>query len=387
MSTLPHWDIPTVSVAFLIASAVFMAALPPSSTASAADAVNDSSRDGLLGSLINLPRSPDFAVSDRGERLHVRSSWPLAPQGSSPRGVVLSLHGYAAHSSRPTHAFMARVLNAEGFVYTTLDFHGHGYSEGERGFVQGADALVNDVLSVLLALYSPTGTPAGSSGFSIERSVAGLPLFVMGHSMGGGTALLIANILAHGAAATAATAFFHRHQTALEQLVMPNFRGAMLMCPVVDMAVSPTLRALLISPLAWALPSAAFPRTFFDENSQNHLVWASKRYRDYIHSDGFPRNPQGLSWGSNIRFGTLASIMELSDRVIESLPQATFPFVVLHDKEHDIAVPFASTEKLVARAPSTSKLLKVVEGGLHDLLGNRADVVAEEFIEWLRKHT
>lgn len=202
--------------------------------------------------------------------------------------------------------------------------------------------------------------------------------------MGGGAALLLSNVLANGAAATAATPFFAAHRAALERAVLPRFRGAVLLCPVVRMAIPGWARALLVSPLAALLPESTLPAALFDENSGNAQVWAGTAYRRYIEADGWPRNPAGLSYGQNIRFRTLASILELAAAVQASLPQAAFPFLVLHDEPGDVVVPFAGSQELHDAAPARSKALVRVPGGLHDILANRVHEATREITSWLR---
>jgi alpha-beta hydrolase superfamily lysophospholipase len=276
---------------------------------------------------------------------------------------------------------VATELAKAGFVYVTLDFHGHGYSEGSRGLVADPLHLVDDVISALSVLYAAGGTTPDGSG---RRSLAELPLYVMGHSMGGGTALLACNILQHGAdAVTPLPPSFTDNLALFESTICPAFRGAILVCPVVDMGVSPTIRDWVVGSLAWLLPQGSVPTWMMNENDSNHLVWASRRYRTYIHADGFPYNPAGLSFGGNIYFRTLSTVLNLSKRVLATLPQATFPFVVFHDEDGDIVVPAAGSARLLREAPATSKTLEPVPGGLHDILANRVVHFTTKTLDWL----
>lgn len=176
-------------VALVLAALLGMAASTPEAPAAldpVADAVAKELLQGADGSDpagINPPRSDEFVVSPRGVRLHLRTHWPA--DGRAPSAWVLSLHGYGAHGSRPTHAFVARALAAEekSLGYVTLDWAGHGYSEGTRGLVESSSHLVDDALAALLAL---AGELPGERNFSVAPGPAaaiagGLPFFVMGH--------------------------------------------------------------------------------------------------------------------------------------------------------------------------------------------------------------
>lgn len=89
---------------------------------------------------------------------------------ASPRGVVQIAHGLAEHSER--YARVAAAFNQAGYVALAMDHRGHGRSiagtPGDFG-AAGWDGLVGD-----LAAY----------GAAIREELPGLPLFLIGHSMG-----------------------------------------------------------------------------------------------------------------------------------------------------------------------------------------------------------
>jgi alpha-beta hydrolase superfamily lysophospholipase len=96
-------------------------------------------------------------------------SW--LPDGE-PKAVVLLLHGLAEHSGRYTH--IAQALTDAGYAVHALDHRGHGKSDGKRTFVKSYDQYQADILQFRAM---------------VEAQHAGLPLFVLGHSMGGNLAL------------------------------------------------------------------------------------------------------------------------------------------------------------------------------------------------------
>ncbi|MBQ0825866.1 alpha/beta fold hydrolase [Streptomyces tagetis] len=97
-------------------------------------------------------------------RLSVRE-WPAA---APPRYVALLMHGYGEHAAR--HAGLARVLAAHGAAVHAPDHLGHGRSAGERVLIEDFEEVVADVHAV--ALLARAAHP-------------GLPLVLVGHSMGG----------------------------------------------------------------------------------------------------------------------------------------------------------------------------------------------------------
>ena len=105
------------------------------------------------------PRDGRFA----GGRLYYRV-WD-APD---PKALVVLAHGFAEHSGRYAH--VAEPLVGAGFTTWALDHHGHGLSDGDRGDARSPDEAVADMDSL------------------VDMAVAerpGLPVFLVGHSMGG----------------------------------------------------------------------------------------------------------------------------------------------------------------------------------------------------------
>lgn len=102
-------------------------------------------------STLNLPKTTEFVYNERGQRLHVRTSWPAS---GSPQALVVLLHGYAAHINRPSYGYMQDRFNQRDIAVVGIDFHGHGHSEGMRALVGNYDFLVDDVLCVVDAVYS-----------------------------------------------------------------------------------------------------------------------------------------------------------------------------------------------------------------------------------------
>src|SRR5690349_7867930 len=84
------------------------------------------------------------------------------------RRVVVIAHGYGEHIERYDH--VARALRARGAAVYGPDHLGHGRSAGERVLITDLEHVVDDVVQVL------------------ERASAafpGLPVVLLGHSMGG----------------------------------------------------------------------------------------------------------------------------------------------------------------------------------------------------------
>lgn len=128
--------------------------------------------------------------------------------------VVVLVHGYGEHSRRYDH--VAERLIGEGAVVYAPDHAGHGRSEGERALVEDVDDLVADVDQV-----------AG-----LARSEhPGLPVVVLGHSLGG----------------IIATRYVQTRDPDLAALVLsgpviggnPAFEALLAMDPIPDVPIDP----------------------------------------------------------------------------------------------------------------------------------------------------
>ena len=107
-----------------------------------------------------------FTASD-GDNIAVQD-WPL-PDGRAPRGLLLLVHGLGEHAGR--YDALAQTLNGWGFAVRGYDQFGHGESGGARGGLPADTRLVDDLAEIVESTRARLG--------------AGLPLIVLGHSMGG----------------------------------------------------------------------------------------------------------------------------------------------------------------------------------------------------------
>jgi alpha-beta hydrolase superfamily lysophospholipase len=97
-----------------------------------------------------------------------------------PRFLALLVHGYGEHLGR--YDYVAQRLTVQGGRVFGPDHQGHGQSDGERVLVTDYAAVVEDVHQVALAM---------------KRRYPGVPLVLIGHSMGGLIATRYAQL--HGA--------------------------------------------------------------------------------------------------------------------------------------------------------------------------------------------
>ncbi|MBK7003027.1 MAG: alpha/beta hydrolase [Rhodoferax sp.] len=104
-----------------------------------------------------------------------RDGFPLAGHSwipPHPKAMVAVIHGLGEHSGR--YARFARAAAAQNIGVVAIDLRGHGASFGERTYVDRFSDYLLDADALM----------------GLARKLAkGLPLFLMGHSMGGAVAM------------------------------------------------------------------------------------------------------------------------------------------------------------------------------------------------------
>lgn len=93
-----------------------------------------------------------------------------------PKAVIALIHGFGEHGGR--YEPMATALKAKNIAIVSGDLHGHGHTEGKRGVCHSYNVLMSDVDAVM---------------DKAKSLYPGVPLFLFGHSMGGG--LVLNNVL------------------------------------------------------------------------------------------------------------------------------------------------------------------------------------------------
>jgi len=107
----------------------------------------------------------DFGLTRDG-LVQLRRHWPAA----NPRAAVLLIHGISEHSGRYEH--VGQFLADRGFDVVAIDLRGFGQSGGRRAYVASFDDYLDDVEDQMA-----------------EVRALGVPVVLLGHSMGGLIAL------------------------------------------------------------------------------------------------------------------------------------------------------------------------------------------------------
>jgi alpha-beta hydrolase superfamily lysophospholipase len=240
------------------------------------------------------------------------------------RGVLAICHGYAEHSGRYTH--VATFLNGRGYAVEALDLRGHGRSSGERVTVESFTEFHDDLDGFLAR---------------VRGRNKGLPLFLLGHSMGGGVV----------------TSYLVMREPQLDGVLLSG--AAMLGGrPPADPGAPPRPRA--------PLPASAISR-------DPGVVTA------------YENDPLVYRGAPNPRAGEASAVAYAA--VQSGMEKIRLPLLIMHGTD-DLLVPYQGSEVLYRRASSADKTLKLYPGLYHEILNEpEKQTVLEDVAAWLDAHT
>jgi alpha-beta hydrolase superfamily lysophospholipase len=257
-------------------------------------------------------------------------SW--APEEGAARGVVVIVHGFGEHSGRYEH--VARRLVAEGYVTYALDHRGHGHSQGTRAVIDRLADAVSDIDQLLVL--------AGDAH-------PGLPVFMLGHSMGG---LL-------------AVQYALEHQDRLAGLVLSGALAAL------DAAPAPSrLIARMLSAVA---PRAGLIALDASLVSRDPQVVAAYRADPMVHHGKLPAR-------------TVAELIAAGQRFPERVAEIRVPTLIMYGGDDRLCPPSGSV-MLGERIGAADITVIPYEGLYHEILNEpEQETVLRDMCGWLDAH-
>ena len=104
-----------------------------------------------------------FFASFDGTELYMKCNVP-----EKPNGVIVIVHGLCEHQGR--YDYVTDKLNSAGYSVYRFDHRGHGRSKGKSVYYTDFNEIVDDVNEAVKIA---------------EAENPNIPLFILGHSMGG----------------------------------------------------------------------------------------------------------------------------------------------------------------------------------------------------------
>jgi alpha-beta hydrolase superfamily lysophospholipase len=234
-----------------------------------------------------------------------------------PRVIVLLAHGYGEHAGRYEHVAQALVDELGAAVYAP-DHRGHGRTDGATGLVEDGEGITQDLHDV---------------ADQARADHPGLPVVLIGHSMGG----LIA------------TRFAQRWGDELSALVLsgpaigtyPAFEMLLGMDPIPDVPIDPAVL------------------------SRDPAVGEAYAADELVYHGPFQRT-------------TLEQLLAAGARVQEGPSFGALPTLWVHGGE-DMLVPLEQTRPAIEHVRGDAFEEKIYEGARHEVFNetNRDEVIGD----------
>ncbi|NMC40383.1 MAG: alpha/beta hydrolase [Bacteroidales bacterium] len=248
--------------------------------------------------------------------------------GSHVKAFVLLVHGIGEHTGRYLE-WAARFIK-EDIGFLAVDLPGHGNSDGSRGVIPSYD-LTDEMINLLIAEY--------------KKTYPGIPLFIYGHSLGGGIVL----------------SYLLRAR--------PDIKGAIVTSPWLKLTFEPSPARIFLAKIM----KSVFP-SFVQPTGLNtaHLSHDSEVVRKYM-EDPLVHD--------KISAGLFHSAVSASDYVLSNISQLDVPVLLLHGTDDLITSPEGSR----AIAGKSDKItLRLWEGGYHELHNETfRDEVFDYILNWI----
>jgi acylglycerol lipase len=276
--------------------------------------------------------------------------WQAWLPRDTTRAVIVVVHGIHEHSTRYAH--VGARLAAAGYAVYAADHRGHGQSDGRRANIERMALILEDLRSFVR--------------FAAERH-PGLPVFMVGHSLGGLIALHYA--LEWGALDCGATDYgaTGSGSTSLDGVVVSG------------PAVTATAGSALARRLAGVL-SALVPNLGVAALDADHKI-----SRDPEVVRAYREDP--LVYRGRIKARTGAEILAAMQRLPGRLPRLSVPLLLLHGTDDQIC-PLAGSIMVHDAVSSPDRTLRRYPGLYHEVFNEpEREAILTDLISWLNNRS
>jgi acylglycerol lipase len=261
-----------------------------------------------------------------GRRIFWRS-W--TPDDAPARAVIVLVHGLGEHSGRYDHV-VGRLLG-EGYAIHTLDHRGHGRSDGSRAFIENMDNAVADVDTL------------------VDRAMAaqpGVPVFMLGHSMGG--LISVRYALAH----------------------QERLAGVILSATLAQLDAVPKPLELVARALSVIAPRAPLIAIDHGLVSRDPAVVEGYRSDPLVHHGKVPAR-------------TAVQLADAVERFPSTVGAITVPTLILYGTADALCTP-AGSVMLGERIGAADKTVRAYDGLFHEILNEpERETVLDDIVGWL----
>lgn len=270
-------------------------------------------------------------INSEGRKLFRKNWYPKLSGDQRPRACVFVSHGYAEHCQK--YNKLAEALTEKGMFVFSHDHVGHGLSEGDRVHVEHSRTFIDDVVQHVNL---------------IKAKYTDVPLFIIGHSVGGLITL----------------------KTALDN---PNlFTGVALIGPalVIDPALASSFMVWLARRLAYW-----FPQFQLKSLNPDHICRDQNVVKEIVDDP--------LTWHGGVKARLAVCLLDLINDVTARFSDVTLPLYIIHGTD-DFLCSSEGSQLLYDKARSANKVLKMYPGAYHQV-HKEPDGVGEECVSDLAK--
>ena len=228
-----------------------------------------------------------------------------------PGAFIIFVHGLGEHVRR--YESWSSMFNTRGIGFAGVDLPGHGLSGGARGNIRD---------------FSQTAEMTDIMYENISKTFPGKPVFLYGHSLGGGIVLDYLIRRTHG------------------------FRGAIVTSPWLRLAFEPSrFKLALAAFMRHILPGLAQPSGLVVEHLSHDPGVVEKYKTDPLVHD-------------RISVSLFNSAMAAAASSLSRADEVKIPLLIMHGSDDMICSPEGSRE-FASRAETSE--LRIWEGGYHEL--------------------
>ena len=231
--------------------------------------------------------------------------------GENLRAVIVMVHGIGEHIHRYDH--WAAMFNKEAIGFAGVDLPGHGLSDGKRGDIKSY-ALLGEMIDILIE--------------SCKKTFPGCPVYIYGHSLGGGIVL----------------DYLLRRN--------PEIKGAIVTSPYLRLAFEPPrIKIVLASVMKHLLPGLIQPTGLNADHLSHDKTVVEKYKNDPLVHD-------------KISVRLYSESGEAANYSLKHAAELKVPTLIIHGSG-DLILSIEGSREFAGKTNMAE--LKIWEGGYHEL--------------------
>jgi alpha-beta hydrolase superfamily lysophospholipase len=250
--------------------------------------------------------------------------------GENTRAVIVFVHGLGEHIQR--YLDWAELFKNEGIGFIGADLPGHGHSQGKRGDIPGY-AMIDEMIDNLLKKCGQT--------------FPGVPVYIYGHSLGGGIVL----------------DYLLRKN--------PKIKGAIVTAPWLRLSFEPPKSKVIMARVMKNIVPGLIQPSGLNVNHISHDKAVVEKYKNDLLVHG------------KISVSLFAGAMTAAKYSLTHASNLKIPTLLMHGSDDQITSPEGSREF----ATQTNMVeLKIWDGGYHELHNEPFRLeVFQYIINWINK--